>query len=154
MLRWMVGIHKSNWHTVFVSTLWAYQTSVNSSTRFTPFQLVYGTEAILSIESEIPSLKIVVKLLWNTSNEEECILYLMQLDENRHDSSLVIETPKKHVKDQYGKHVKPHVFYEGDLILLYLQDRDLLGAGKFKPMWWGHWNPTTSTETKCPNTSY
>ena len=28
-------------------------------------------------------------------------------------------------------------FSEGDLVLLYDQDRDLLGAGKFKPMWHG-----------------
>jgi hypothetical protein len=61
----------------------------------------------------------------------------MQLDETRHDDALVIETQKKHVKAQYDKHVKPHVFSEGDLVLLYEQDRDLLGAGKFEAMWCG-----------------
>jgi hypothetical protein len=137
MLRWMVGIHKSNWHTMLFSALWDYQTSIKSSTRFTPFQLVYGIEAILSIECEIPSLKPVVELLPNTSDEEECLLYLMQLKETRCDIALVIETQKKHVKVQYDKHVKTRVFFEGDLVLLYEQDRDLLGAGKFEPMWQG-----------------
>jgi hypothetical protein len=61
----------------------------------------------------------------------------MQLDETRRDVALVIETQKKHVKAQYDKHVKPRVFSEGDLVLLYDQDRDLLGAGKFEPMWRG-----------------
>jgi len=42
--------------------------------RFKPFQLVYGIEAILSIEFEIPSLKLVVELLLNTSIEEERLL--------------------------------------------------------------------------------
>jgi hypothetical protein len=102
---------------------------------FTPFQLVYGIEAIMSIECEIPSLKLVVELLPNTSVEEEHIFYLMKLYETHRDASLVIETQKKHVKDQYDKHVKPHVFSKGDLVLLYEQDCDLLGAGKFKPMW-------------------
>jgi hypothetical protein len=137
MLRRMVGIHKSNWHTMLFSSLWAYQTSIKSSTRFTPFQLVYGIEAILSIECEIPSLKLVVELLPNTSVEEERLLYLMQLDETRRDAALVIETQKKRVKSQYDKHVKPRVFSEGDLVLLYEQDHDLLGAGKFEPMWRG-----------------
>ena len=104
---------------------------------FTPFQLVYGIEAILSIECEIPSLKLAVKLLLNTSAEEECLLYLMQLDETRRDVSLVIQTHKNHVKAQYDKHVKPRVFSEGDLVLLYEGDCDLLGASKFEPMWWG-----------------
>jgi hypothetical protein len=51
--------------------------------------------------------------------------------------ALVIETQKKRVKAQYDKHVKPHVFSEGDLVLLYEQDRDFLGAGKFEAMWRG-----------------
>jgi hypothetical protein len=64
-------------------------------------------------------------------------LYLIQLDETHRDVALVIETMKKRVKSQYDKHVKSRVFYEGDLVLLYEQDRDLLGAGKFEPMWQG-----------------
>ena len=61
----------------------------------------------------------------------------MKLDEICCDATLVIETYKKHVKSQYDKHVKPHTFSEGDLVLLYEQDRDLLGAKKFEAMWWG-----------------
>jgi hypothetical protein len=87
----------------------------------------------LQIECEIPYLKLVVELLPNTSTEEEHILYLMQLDETCHDSTLVIETHKKRVKSQYDKHVKPRVFSEGDLVLLYEQDHDLLGAVNSRP---------------------
>jgi hypothetical protein len=137
MLRWMVGIHKSNWHMMLFSTLWAYQTSVKYSTGFTPFQLVYGIEAIFPIEYEIPSLKLAVELLPNTSAEEECLLYLMQLEETHRDVALVVETHKKCVKAKYEKHVKPHVFSKGDLVLLYEKDRYLLGPSKFEPMWRG-----------------
>ena len=131
----MIGIHKTSWHTMLFSALWAYRTSVKSATGFTPFRLVYGLEAILPIECEIPSLKLVVELLPNTSAKEERLLYLMRLDETRRDATLVIEAQKKCVKAQYNKHVKPHVFSEGDLILLYEQDRDMLGAGKFEAIW-------------------
>jgi hypothetical protein len=54
---------------------------VKSATGFTPFQLVYGLEVVLPIECEIPSLKLVIQLLPNTSAEEERLLYLTQLDE-------------------------------------------------------------------------
>jgi len=37
--------------------LWAYRTTVKTSTGFTPFQLVYGLEVVLPIECEIPSLQ-------------------------------------------------------------------------------------------------
>jgi hypothetical protein len=94
-------------------------------------------EAILSIECEIHSLKLAVELLPNTSAEEEHLLYLMRLDETRCDATLVIEAQKKCVKAQYEKHVKPHVFSEGDLILLYEQYQYILGDGKFEAMWRG-----------------
>jgi hypothetical protein len=137
MLRRMIVIHNKSWHTMLFSTLWAYQTFVKSATGFTPFHLVYGIDFILSIECEIPSLKLVIELLPNTSVEEECLLYLMQLDENSRDVTLVIETQKKRVKSQYNKHVKPRVFSEGYLVLLYEQDHDFLGAGKLEAMWRG-----------------
>jgi hypothetical protein len=131
----MIGIHKTIWHTMLFSTLWTYRTSIKSATGFTPFQLVYGLEAIMPIKCEIPSLKLVVELLPNTSTKEECMLYLMRLDETRRDTTLVIEAQKKRVKAQYDKHVKLHIFSEGDLVLLYEQDQDMLGAGKFEAMW-------------------
>jgi hypothetical protein len=138
MLRRMIGIHKTSWHMMLFSALWSYQTSVKSATRFTPFQLVYGLESILPIECEIPSLKLAVKLLQNTYAKEECLLYLMQLDETRHDATLDIEAQKKCVKAPYDKHVRPRVFFEGDLVLLYKQDWDMLGARKFEAMWRGY----------------
>jgi hypothetical protein len=92
MLRRMIGIHKKTWHTMLFSALWAYQTSIKSATGFMSFQLVYGIKSILPIECEIPSLKLVIELLPNTSAKEEHILYLMQLDKICRDAALVIET--------------------------------------------------------------
>jgi hypothetical protein len=115
----MIGIHKTSWHTMLFSALWAYWKSVKSTTGFTPFRLVYGVESILPIECEISSLKLVVELLPNTSTKEERLLYLMRLDETRCDATIVIESQKKRVKAQYDNHVKPRVFSKGDLVLLY-----------------------------------
>jgi len=39
--------------------LHGYQTSVRTSTRETPFLLVYGMEAVLPFEVEIPSLRVL-----------------------------------------------------------------------------------------------
>jgi transposase InsO family protein len=50
MLRRMIGIHKTSWHTMLFLALWTYQTSIKSATGFTSFWLVYGVEAILPIE--------------------------------------------------------------------------------------------------------
>jgi hypothetical protein len=94
-------------------------------------------EAVLPIECEISSLKLVIELFPNTSTKEEHLLYLAHLDEHHHDVALANETHKKCIKSQYDKLVQPHVFAEGDLVLVYDQDHDTLGAGKFEPLWHG-----------------
>jgi hypothetical protein len=75
--------------------LWAYQTSVKTSTGFSPFQLVHGVESILPIECEILSLKLEIELLPDTSDLEECLVHLESLDEKCLDSFMDIEVKKR-----------------------------------------------------------
>jgi hypothetical protein len=131
----MLGRHKNNWNIMLFLELWAYHTSTNIATGFTPFQLVYGLEVVLSIECEISSLNIVVELFPNTFVDEECLLYLASLDEQHCDSTLANEAHKKQVKSKYGKSTCPPVFSKGDLVLVYDQDHDTLGVGKFESIW-------------------
>ena len=92
MLQCMVGKYKSNCHLQLFSALWAYCTFAKTATSFTPFQLIFGLEAVLSIECEIPSLKLAVELLPDTSAEEERLLYLSHLDENRRKAAMANES--------------------------------------------------------------
>ena len=92
---------------------------MKTTTGFTPFQLVYGMESIFLVECEIPSLKLVVKLLLETSSLEERLLHLEHLDEQRRDVTTLNEAHKKMVKTHNDKVVCPRVFHEGDLVLVY-----------------------------------
>jgi len=94
-------------------------------------------EAVLPVECEIPSLQMAVELLPATSEEEKRLLYLAQLDENQSNVALGIETHAKRMKAQCDRNVTPRNFSEGDLVLVYDQANDKLGAGKFVPMWHG-----------------
>ena len=136
MLCQMVGDHKSNWHLVIFFALWAYRASVKKSTGFTPFQLVYGLEAILPIQCEILSLQLAVELLPDTSVEGEIFLYLNNLEKTRRDAALANEAHKKCIKVQYDKSIQPHAFNEGDLVLTYDQRYDKLGKVKFESMYY------------------
>jgi hypothetical protein len=98
---------------------------------------VHGAESILPVECEIPSLKLAVELLPDTSDLERRLVHLESLDEQRRDTFTTIEENKKRVKVQYDKSVCPWLYVEGDLVLLYDQAKEPLGAGKFKPMWHG-----------------
>ena len=50
--------------------LWGYRTSIRTATGETPFALTYGMEAVLPIELEIPSLRVILE---NEVNEIDWI---------------------------------------------------------------------------------
>ena len=79
--------------------LWAYRTNVKTATSFSSFHLVHGVEAVTPIECEIPSLKIVIHVLPKTTDLEECLLHLENLDEHRRDVLIVNEAHKNRVKN-------------------------------------------------------
>jgi len=137
MLQRTVDKHRTNWHIMLFPALWAYRTSVKHATGFSPFQLVHGVESVLPIECELHSLKIAIEILPDTSEVEERLLYLQQLDENCRDAAIANEIHKKRVKARYDRSVHPRNFSPGDLALVYDQDKDILGAGKFVSMWLG-----------------
>ena len=85
--------------------LWAYRTVVKTATGFSPYQLVHGVESIFPVECQIPSLKLAIELLPNTSPLEECLVHLEQLDEQRRDALVALEVNKHCVKVQYDKSV-------------------------------------------------
>ncbi|XP_070032268.1 uncharacterized protein [Nicotiana tomentosiformis] len=58
ILRKMVENHKQ-WHEKLPFSLLGYRTTVHTSTGTTPYLLVYGTEAVIPAEVEIPSLIII-----------------------------------------------------------------------------------------------
>ena len=68
---------------------------------------------------------------------EERLIHLEQLDEQRRDALVALEVNKHHIKVQYDKCVRPRNFSEGDLLLLWDQAKEPLGARKFNLMWHG-----------------
>ena len=50
---------------------------------------------------------------------------------------MALEVNKCCINVQYDNSICPRRFTEGDLVLLWDQSKEPLGAGKFKPMWHG-----------------
>ena len=98
ILQRMINLAKSNWHLMLYSALCVYRTSVKTATSFSPFQVVYGLEAVLPIEYRIPYLKLAIQLLPDTLPLEECLLYIEQLNEQHRDAALDNEAHKHKVK--------------------------------------------------------
>ena len=82
-------------------------------------------------------MNLVVELLHGISIKEKCLLYFPHLDKHFQAASMVNETHKKWVKAHYDDFFHPHVLLEGGLVLIYDQDWEKLGVGKFELLWHG-----------------
>ena len=49
-----------DWDNKLIDALWEYHTAYKVTTKFTPFQLVYGQETIVPVELESSSLRIAI----------------------------------------------------------------------------------------------
>jgi hypothetical protein len=59
IIQKMVVTYK-DWHEMLPFALHAYRTTVRTSTGATPYSLVYGMEAVMPLEVEIPSLRVLM----------------------------------------------------------------------------------------------
>lgn len=56
----MVGKNKKTWPEKLPEALWAYRTTAKTTTQAMPYSLVSGGEADLSLEIQLPSLRVAV----------------------------------------------------------------------------------------------
>jgi hypothetical protein len=76
ILQCTLNKSKSNWNLILYPTLWAYQTSINTTNGFSPFQHIHRLEEVMPIECEIPSLNMEVELLHDTTDLETRLIHL------------------------------------------------------------------------------
>ena len=127
----------TDWDSKLLDALWAYRTAYKVTTKFTPFQLVYGQEAILQVELELPSLRIVIDVrLSDEESLQERIAMLERLDEVRTQAYLNMATIQKWRKTYYDSKMKSKTLTVDDLVLLY-NNRFQKFPGKFKLHWMG-----------------
>ena len=63
-------------------------------------------------------------MLPDTTELEERLVHLEHLDEKYRDVLTANETHKNRVKNKYDKSVKPRIFSEGELVLLWDQTKN------------------------------
>ena len=76
--------NKRDWDDKLGEALWAYRTTIRTPTGATPYSLVYGCEAVLPLEIQIPSLRIALTTEMTTEEQHQKRLEeLERLDEKR-----------------------------------------------------------------------
>ncbi|CAL8156626.1 unnamed protein product [Prunus armeniaca] len=118
LLKKVVGRTKKYWHERINEALWAYRTTYQTPTQATPYSLVYGVEAVLTLESQIPSLRMAIQE--GLIDEEKAKLRLQELkalDEKRLEAQQCLECYQARLSNAFNKKVRPRSFQVGDIVL-------------------------------------
>jgi len=128
------------WHTVLNEALWSYQMPCHGATKVSPYQLVYGHDAVLPWEIKASSRRIFSQDQlaaddYVTLMKDE----LKDLARYRIKALVNIEENKKRVARWYDKRVKAKEFTDGDLVMKLILPIGTKRSkfGKWSPNWEG-----------------
>jgi hypothetical protein len=104
------------WHENLSEALWVHGTSRHEATKVTPFELVYGQEAVLPIEVSLQNLRIIGQDYLSAKEYTE--LMMDKIDEAPESQLKALEEIEKKVKiaKAYNKCVVGKSFQVGDLV--------------------------------------
>ncbi|KAJ9545572.1 hypothetical protein OSB04_025279, partial [Centaurea solstitialis] len=125
---------KGRWVEELPSVLWANRTTPRTSTGQTPFSLVYGCEAVLPIESQVP----VARHRTIEQNSIDLCYDIDALEELREKAFQKMASQKAMVERYFNKKVKVKVFQVGDHVLRRVfPNTQESNAGKLSIKWEG-----------------
>ncbi|XP_019153560.1 PREDICTED: uncharacterized protein LOC109150044, partial [Ipomoea nil] len=114
----MVSKSKRDWHDRMEEALWAYRTTYRTPTQSTPYSLVYGVEAVLPLERQIPSLRLAIQEgLTDEENAKLRLAELEALDEKRLQAQQSLECYQARMSKAFNKRVRTRSFQIGDKVL-------------------------------------
>ena len=140
MIKKKVQDYPRRWHEVLSEALWAHRISRHGATKVTPFELVYGQEAVLPIEVNLAALRFAKQN--DLSAVDYHNLMMDNIDEvadKRIKALKDIEKEKLRVARAYNKRVRIKNFQLGDLVWKVILP---IGSksrkfGKWSPSWEG-----------------
>ncbi|KAM0891957.1 hypothetical protein ACQ4PT_026069 [Festuca glaucescens] len=140
VLKKTVTRNRRDWHDRLFESLWAYRVTVRTPTQSTPYSLVYGSEAVLPLEVQLPSLRVAIQD--ELTKDEQIHLRFQELDaleEERLYALQNLELYRQNMVRAYDKLVKHRVFRKGELVLVLRRPIVVTHKtkGKFEPKWEG-----------------
>ncbi|KAL1294015.1 hypothetical protein AAHE18_19G110500 [Arachis hypogaea] len=119
-LRKKLTIAKGQWAELILKILWGYNTTPQSSTKETPFRLMFGSDTMIPVEISQGSIR--TNHLDEDTNNQTRKTELDTLGEVREESRIRHEAIQLMIQRKYNTKVKPQMFQQGDLVLRRLED--------------------------------
>ncbi|XP_019430087.1 PREDICTED: uncharacterized protein LOC109337544 [Lupinus angustifolius] len=133
----MVVTYK-DWHEMLPFSRRGYRTSVRTSTRATLYSLVYGMEAVLPIEVQIPSLRVIMEAKLEDVEWVEARVDQLNLIEGKRLTTICHgQLYQRKIMKAHEKKIQPREFQEGELVLKKILPTHKDSRGKWTPNYEG-----------------
>jgi hypothetical protein len=105
------------WHEKLSEALWAHRTSRHGAMKVTPFELVYGQEAVLPVEIGLQSLRVIGQGSLSVKEYHELMMdKIDDVPKSRFKALEEIEKEKIKIAKAYNKRVMEKSFQVRDLV--------------------------------------
>eukprot|EP00253_Pinus_taeda_P002703 PITA_02703 len=115
-----VQLNRRDWSEKLKVALWNYRITWKNTTGFSPYQLVYGKEALFPIEFQIQTYRLAAELgIDPTEPQQQRIIELNQLDEHRQQAIEHTTLVQQQRMKWHDRYIKIKTFHKGDWALLF-----------------------------------
>jgi len=129
--------NRRDWFQRLPEALWAYRTTWRNTTRFSPYELVFGRNVVFPIEFEIKTLRTALDVNLDLNDAQTARLQqLQELDEKILDAIHQTTLVQQQRTRWHDRTIKKKQFQKGDWALLY-DSRFEKFQGKLRTRWLG-----------------
>jgi len=140
IIKRTIDQNQKNWHKSLIFALWADRITEKASIGTSPFNLVYGKEAVIPSNLTLPSLALVQFIEENPSSSIQ-LRYdqILKLEEERDKAKIVHEKHQQLVKSSFdASSTDSKIMSIGDFVLKWDKAHEEKGKHtKFQKMWLG-----------------
>ncbi|XP_010496006.1 PREDICTED: uncharacterized protein LOC104773139 [Camelina sativa] len=146
-LKKRLDSRKGRWPDEVQGVLWAIRTTPRRATNETPFSLVYGVDAVVPADIEVPGVRTSLNPFRAEENEEYLQDTLDTINERRDQALVRIQNYQNAVARYYNSKIRGRPLAVGDLVLRKVHENtEELNAGKLGINWEGPYRITREVQ--------
>ena len=123
IIKKLLQENKKSWHLKLINALWADRICIKRSIGTSPFEIVYGVQALFPVSLAVPVMKLIQEQEEEPSSVQRRINQMIALEEKREHIYNESQLFQQKVKKTHDKRVKEENFLLNDCLKVGCQDR-------------------------------
>ena len=138
IIKKMLETNKRNWHRKLINALWEDRVSSKKSIGMSPFEIIYGTDAIFPTLLIVPIMRLLQEVGSEEDDNQRRINQMIHLQQTRDEVSQNAIQLQENIKKIYDRKTKEEKFQLDDVVLRWdARNEDKGKHGKFDNLWKG-----------------